>query len=88
MINQWKQPGQPCSAQRSEEVSSANKCSRKLGNQNLGIMHIIRALQGHKKNALQFLTLTLVPVLLQLANPTRWSLLPSSVLYFNDNTVS
>ena len=36
----------------------------------------------------KLLTLTLVPVLLQLANPTRWSLLPSSVLYFNDNTVS
>ena len=34
----------------------------------------------------KLLTLTLVPVLLQLANPTRWSLLPSSVLYFNAYT--
>ena len=38
--------------------------------------------------ALQFLTLTLVPVLLQLANPTRWSLLPSSVLWHRKCSLS
>ena len=40
----------------------------------------LEAFRDTRTMALQFLTLTLVPVLLQLANPTRWSLLPSSVL--------
>ena len=77
-----QQPGQPCCAQCSEKVSSAHKGSRKLGNQNLDEFYVDTKSYSSSK----LLTLTLVPVLLQLANPTRWSLLPSSVLYFNDYT--
>ena len=78
----YQQPGQPCCAQCSEKVSSAHKGSRKLGNQNLDEFYVDTKSYSSSK----LLTLTLVPVLLQLANPTRWSLLPSSVLYFNDYT--